>query len=374
MTVPNAVVVLQSGGPSSTVNASLAGVVEEAERAALRVIVARAGLVGLAEGNVRELARAELDLDALADAPGCALVSSRRTFTLEHQRAAVAFLEDQDAGLVVVGGDGSMRGSSALVDAGVPVVGVVNTCDNDLADFAYTPGFPTCASRLGQWAVEALADCRSLGGFDDVAVLETMGRDAGWLAAASGALARADVIVVPERPRNLAGLIRDITQCVADAGDALVVVAEGAVECDGRLLAERAGAVPTDNLGRPVVSLGPGPAMALARALREEAGLQARVARPGVLQRSGPPLSGDRDIARELGREAVRHVRQGESAWALGPGAKVPCADLAPQPMPETLLDVQGVDQAAVLQAVGELLEAPRVPAELEGAAHEVSR
>lgn len=360
MSQVDAIAVLQSGGPSSTVNASLAGVLEEARARGLRVIGVRGGLAGLSDGIAQPIDPDLVDLDELADEPGCALVSSRRPFDEDSQRTALDNLDSWRAALVVIGGDGSMNATSTLVEAGIAIAGIVNTCDNDLADFSYSPGFPTAGSRLAQWAVDARSDCNSLGGFDDVAVLETMGRDVGWLAAASGALAGADLIVIPERPRDAEAIVQDIAELANTGRRPLVVLAEGAVETGYTLLAERAGSVPQDSLGRPIVSLSNGPGMALAALLRELAGLQARVARPGVLQRSGAPLSHDRDVARELGSHAVTLALDGQSGSAVGPGATVPFERLRGRALPDALLTERGAAHTEVLRALGNLFSPPR--------------
>lgn len=366
------VAVLQSGGPSSTANASLAGVMEQALVQGMPVVGVQGGLAGLADGSMRELSSTDVELERLAKTPGCALGSSRRPFDAEHQRAAAAQLRAWDAELVVIGGEGSLTGAATIASQGRGVVGVVDTCDNDVSGVVYTPGFPTAASRLGEWALQSLLDCRSLGGFDDVAILETMGRDTGWMAAAAGALAKADLTLVPERPRPAAELVSNIADLVRRGGSTLVVVAEGAKEDDRRLLAEAAGPVPVDDRGRAIVSLGVGPAQGLARLLRDGPGLQARVARPGVLQRCGRPLPFDRDAARELGRQAAIRAISGATGVAVGPGSTQPLEDIRPRRMPTELLQETGPDAEAVLGAVGWLLRRPETtPVRAEGASRE---
>lgn len=97
------------------------------------------------------------------------------------------------------------------------------------------------------------------------------------------------------------------------------------------------------------MSLGLGPSAALSQALREQVDLQVRVARPGVLQRSGIPLSSDRDVARCLGREAVQLALDGANAVVLGPGAVLPFDAIRTAAMPNGLLAANGPDHDAVL-------------------------
>lgn len=342
--------VLQSGGATAAANAILAGAIAGARRLGVSVLGAIEGLHGLAEGRVVALdGLTEADLAKLAERPGCALVSHRGELDEETRRAVAETLRSQAAALLVIGGGGSLRAAASIgASADVPVAGVLNTIDNDVEDFAYSPGFLTAAAALADAVASSRLDVHAMRSCNEVAVVETMGRDCGWLAAAAGSLGHADLIFVPERPRTLEEIALAVAECVQRAGVATVVIAEGAREPDGELLAARAGEIPTDPLGRPVIDMGAGPAAVLADRLRSGHGLRSRLVRPGIAQRGGAPLRAEREQAQALGQAAVQALADGLGGEAFGPGGRRPLHELRERVLRAPCLDERGVDAQEV--------------------------
>ncbi len=142
-------------------------------------------------------------------------------------------------GLIVVGGDGSLSTALQFHEAGLPVVGVPKTIDNDLSCTAYTFGFNSavlcCADALDRLHTTAESHGR-------VMVLEVMGRHTGWIALHGGIAGGADVILIPEVPWTYENIVAKIDERTALGRNfTLVVVAEGASYPDGSLRSRRSG-------------------------------------------------------------------------------------------------------------------------------------
>jgi 6-phosphofructokinase 1 len=203
--------------------------------------------------------------------------------------------------LIAIGGDGSMRIASRLVEKGVPIVGVPKTIDNDLSGTVVTFGFDTAVTV----ATEAIDRLHSTAeAHERVFVVEVMGRYAGWIALHSGVSSTADVVLIPEIPYQIESVCDKIMDREARGRRfAIVVVAEGARPVDGDLVATDQGA------GREVL-LG-GIAERVARDIQERTGKETRTVVLGHLQRGGGPTTFDRLLALRFGAAAVRMVAGG---------------------------------------------------------------
>ncbi len=203
--------------------------------------------------------------------------------------------------LIAIGGDGSMRIASRLVEKGMPIVGVPKTIDNDLSGTVVTFGFDTAVTV----ATEAIDRLHSTAeAHERVFVVEVMGRYAGWIALHSGVSSTADVVLIPEIPYQIESVCDKIMDREARGRRfAIVVVAEGARPVDGDLVATDQGA------GREVL-LG-GIAERVARDIQERTGKETRTVVLGHLQRGGGPTTFDRLLALRFGAAAVRMVAEG---------------------------------------------------------------
>jgi len=205
------------------------------------------------------------------------------------------------AGLVCVGGDGSLGIAQQFHEHGIPVVGVPKTIDNDLGCTAFTFGFDSAVAA----ATDALDRLHTTAASHErVMVLEVMGRHAGWIALHAGIAGGGDVILLPEIPWTFENVCRKVA--VRDAEGkrfTLVVVAEGAHLPDG-------GLVHDGGSGRGQVRLG-GIGEIVAREIAARLGREVRTVVLGHLQRGGSPTAFDRMLATEFGAHAVRLVHEG---------------------------------------------------------------
>jgi 6-phosphofructokinase 1 len=203
--------------------------------------------------------------------------------------------------LIAIGGDGSMKIASKLVEKGVPIVGVPKTIDNDLSGTVVTFGFDTAVTV----ATEAIDRLHSTAeAHERVFVVEVMGRYAGWIALNAGVSSTADVVLIPEIPFDLEPVCDKIMDREARGRRfSIVVVAEGAKPIDGKMVAKDQG------VGREV-KLG-GIAEQVAEEIQERTGKETRSVVLGHLQRGGSPTTFDRLLAMRFGAAAVRMVADG---------------------------------------------------------------
>lgn len=205
--------------------------------------------------------------------------------------------------LVCIGGDGSLSTALQLQKAGVPVVGVPKTIDNDLSATNMTFGFDSAVEVVVDALDRLHTTARS---HKRIMVVEVMGRHAGWIALHGGLGGGADVILVPEIPYRRNALIHLLKQRKSDGfGSTMIVVAEGAKERGKKLVTKEA-----KLRGQGEVRLG-GIGEQLAEDLEAITGQEARFVTLGHLQRGGTPSALDRILATRFGVGAVRLIAAG---------------------------------------------------------------
>lgn len=205
--------------------------------------------------------------------------------------------------LIVVGGDGTMAISHELAEKGLPVIGVPKTIDNDLSATDRTFGFETAVNTATD-AIDKLHTTAE--SHHRVMILEVMGRDAGFIALYAGMAGGADVILIPEIPFNVKGIMKKIeTRKKRGRAFSIIVVAEGAKINSKKV-------VSGENAGNPYnpEKLG-GIGNAVAALLQEEGRLETRCIVLGHLQRGGSPAPFDRILSSRYGVAAVRAAFNG---------------------------------------------------------------
>jgi 6-phosphofructokinase 1 len=208
-------------------------------------------------------------------------------------------------GLVVVGGDGSLKIALELIRRGIPVVGVPKTIDNDLGATDFTFGFDT-AVTIATEAIDRLHTTAE--SHDRVIVVEVMGRHAGWIATFAGIAGGADAILIPEIPFDINEVCELLKHRHARGKDfSIVVVAEGAKPAEASFEVTQSDQV--DEFGH--LRLG-GIGSVLAREIEKRTGMEARVTILGHIQRGGTPTPFDRVLATRFGVAAVDLVARGD--------------------------------------------------------------
>jgi phosphofructokinase-like protein len=218
------------------------------------------------------------------------------------EELVAAFGAHEIDALVTVGGDGSMAIANRLHEAGLRLVGVPKTIDNDLDGTVQTFGFDTAVSFASECIDRLFATATSHG---RVIVVEVMGRYAGWIAVSAGVASGAHAILIPEIPFELEPVAATIAQRERrGAKFSIVVVAEGAAPKGGSVV------VRDKEIGR-AERLG-GIGEVVARGLQELTGKEARTVVLGHLLRGGSPTAYDRLLGLRFGAAAVRALEAGE--------------------------------------------------------------
>jgi 6-phosphofructokinase 1 len=206
------------------------------------------------------------------------------------------------AGLVSIGGDGSLSIAQQFFEHGIPVVGVPKTIDNDLAATAMTFGFDSAVACATD-AVDRLHSTAE--SHRRVMVLEVMGRYAGWIAIYAGLAGGADVILIPEIPFSYDSVCAKVRQRDESGKPfTIVVVAEGAREKGADFITS------TDQPQNREARLG-GIGSRVADEIQQRTGKETRCVVLGHLQRGGRPTNMDRALCTIFGSKAVELIAQG---------------------------------------------------------------
>lgn len=318
------VLVVHGGGPTPVINASLYGVLRQAEE--YKDIDHVYGAIGGSQGILKErfldlagFSREKQEL--LLATPGTAIGSSRYALEQEDYEAMADIFRKYDIRYVLMnGGNGTMdtcgKVHRACAEAGVRVVGIPKTIDNDIAVTDHSPGFPSAARYIAQTVAEVGVDVKSLP--IHVSIVEAMGRNAGWITAAS-VLARKKpgdaphLIYLPERPFYEEEFLEDVKRLYKEKGGVVVVASEGLKGPDGEPIVP-----PIFRSGRSVYY---GDVSAyLAELVIKRLGIKARSEKPGLCGRASMALQSpvDREEAILAGREALKAAVSGESGVMVG--------------------------------------------------------
>ena len=287
---------LTAGGDCPGLNAVIRGAVAHARQHGADVVGILEGWDGLMEGRFRPL-----DRDAvrgILQRGGTILGTSRRDPYVHGDGAAsvrAAIEGERLDGLIVVGGDGTLRSALALWEEGVRLVGVPKTIDNDIPGTDVTFGFDT-AMQIATEAIDRITTTAE--SHDRVMVVEVMGRTCGWIATYAGVAAGADAILVPEEPYDLSELAELLRARVAGGRRySVVVVAEGIAPPPGAQISAPLDAFGFERLG--------GVSAVIAAELERLTGFEARVTVLGHVQRGGTPSAADRVLGSRLGVAAA---------------------------------------------------------------------
>jgi ATP-dependent phosphofructokinase / diphosphate-dependent phosphofructokinase len=206
--------------------------------------------------------------------------------------------------LVAIGGEDTLGVAGRLCDAGVNVVGVPKTIDNDLSATDYTFGFDT-AVNIAMEAIDRLHTTAE--SHHRALIVEVMGRSAGWIALHSGMAGGANVILIPEQPFDIEQVCGWVEHRFQTRYAPIVVVAEGAHPKDGTdtLIAQERDAFGHVRYG--------GVGQMLASEIENRTGKEARAIVLGHVQRGGTPTAFDRVLATRFGAHAIRAVA--DAAW-----------------------------------------------------------
>jgi 6-phosphofructokinase 1 len=354
-------VIGQSGGPTVVINQSLAGVIEEARRhkdgEIRKLLGACHGTKGILNGQFVDLFRIpSTRLETIAATPAAALGSVRHKPSPEDCEAMIeVFKKNNVRYFFYVGGDDSALAAKMVAEKAraanyqMRAVHVPKTIDNNLMENDHTPGFGSAARFVANAVRGDELDNRSLPG---IKINVIMGRDAGWLTAATMLARRKDgdgphLIYLPEAPLTMDKFLADVKEAYARHGRCVICASEGIRDPEGRLWAEIAGRQLAEGLKDDAKNLFGKPkkdafghfqlsgtgvlADFLAGRVKEGTDVsRVRADTFGYLQRSFPGFASRVDAreARQVGRAAVKYACQGKDgsvAIKRKPGRQYRC-------------------------------------------------
>ncbi|WP_408071896.1 6-phosphofructokinase [Butyrivibrio sp. JL13D10] len=328
----NNCIIAQSGGPTVAINASLAGVLSaNMENGYFDTVYGSInGITGILNSKILNLSKLQETIPGFTDklkvTPAMYLGSCRyklpkhqdepeifdKIFTFFHEHDINAFF--------YIGGNDSMDTVLKLseyaseIGSNIKIIGIPKTIDNDLCGTDHTPGFGSAAKYIASSILEIAHDTY-IYPVKSVTIVEIMGRDAGWLTAAS-ALARNEysgapqLIYLPERAFDENVFIEDVKKLLETNNSVVMAVSEGIRDKDGNYIS--ASATSTDNFGHNQLS---GAGKALESLVANRIGVKVRSVEVNILQRCASHLASltDLDESAEQGKYALQLSMEGKS-------------------------------------------------------------
>ncbi|WP_029918297.1 6-phosphofructokinase [Pelobacter seleniigenes] len=293
------IAVLTSGGDCSGMNATVRAVVRAGLASGLEVIGIQKGFQGLID-RLYETMNTK-SVSNVLQRGGTFLQSARckEMRTEEGLRLACQNLKGMGVeGLVVIGGDGSLKGGYAIHTHGIPVIGIPASIDNDIPYTDVSLGVDTALNNIVR-AVDNLKDTAS--SHDRAFIVETMGRNCGYLAVVAAIASGAEYSLIPEEPYDLEAICKELRKRYQEKRtNAIILVAEGA-----------------------------GKAEDIATQIKDRIGFETRVTVLGHYQRGGSPTVFDRMLGARFGQAAVESLMNNDAGTMAGlDGSEVVMTDL----------------------------------------------
>ena len=318
--------IAHGGGPTPVINSSLLGAVREAKKhpEIETVYGARFGAEGILAGDLIDLGVVpDEQLDLLARTPASAIGSCRRKLTdADYPAVLECFKKFNIRYFFYNGGNDSMDTCNKVYQLAVKsgyelrVIGIPKTIDNDLAVTDHCPGFGSAAKYAAASALEIAQDAAALP--IHVVVMEMMGRNAGWITAASALFTDLmpceHLVYLPETDFDKDEFLAAVKEKWAKGRGLLVTVSEGIHYAGGAPVAD-SGIV--DGFGHKVPG---GAAQTLSDMIMNETGIKSRSEKPGLLGRTSVALMSeiDRDEAELAGATAVKSAVEGQTGYMVG--------------------------------------------------------
>lgn len=285
--------VLTSGGDASGMNAAIRAVVRTALYRGMEVYGVHQGFEGLMAGKLDSMSRGSVA--DIIHRGGTILQTSRSQpfITDEGRKQAREILRDLEIeSLVVIGGNGSLRGGYEFSKLGINVIGIPATIDNDIV-YTRSIGFDTAVNTVLE-AINRIRDTATSHG--RIFIIEVMGRHCGEIALAAGVAGGAESILIPEIETDFAEVVEKVKKGTQRGKlHSIIIVAEGVY-----------------------------PVMELAEKIQEQTGKDTRVSILGHMQRGGTPTAGDRILASCMGKAAVDYIAEGtRNVMVAGQGDRI---------------------------------------------------
>ena len=325
------IIVAQSGGPTTAINASLVGVIKGALSSGGydKVFGSLYGISGVLKEDFIQLeGLSDEELDRIYTTPSSYLGSCRYKMpsldedSTIYEKIFEIFKKYDVAAFFYIGGNDSMDTISKLAEYGSSIgsdirfAGVPKTIDNDLVSTDHTPGYGSAAKFIVASMLEFAHDT-SVYKTPTVTLVEIMGRNAGWLTAAA-ALARNEysdipqLIYLPEVPFSTEGFLNDVKEVLKTKTNVVVAISEGLQDENGVYLSATKAAC--DKFGHAQLS---GVGKILENLVKEELGVKCRSVEINILQRCAAHMASASDLeeSEQLGEKAVEYAIEGKTGY-----------------------------------------------------------
>lgn len=333
--------VLTSGGDCPGLNAVIRAIVRKAVLEKFTIIGIKNGWKGIFDEDYITLG---LDEVGGIIGRGGTILGTSRFSPFEQENGKETLLKRIKAAefdaLICIGGEGSMHIAKLAQDAGINVVGVPKTIDNDIYGTDYTFGFDT-ASNIAMEAIDRLHTTAE--SHHRIMLCEVMGRNAGWIAIRAGIAGGADMILIPEKKIKIQEVI-DVINSRNNRGKlfSIIVVAEGCEFLEEELDSLKYNPkkdVKLDEFGRERLG---GISYYLAQEIEDRTGIETRTTILGYVQRGGTPTAFDRVIGTRYGVHSIEMIKAGR----FGRMAALRGVKITDIPLVEVISKIKLVDDA----------------------------
>jgi 6-phosphofructokinase 1 len=323
--MPGNMLIAHGGGPTPVINSSLRGAVEEAKEHPIikNIYGARFGAEGILQNDLLDLSRLSDEVLAKLDnTPASALGSCRRKLSADdYPKILECFKKNDIRYFFYNGGNDSMdtchKISTLAIESNyeLNMVGIPKTIDNDLAETDHSPGFGSAARYAALSTLELAMDAASLP--IHVVVMETMGRNAGWITASSALFKKAmpceHLVFLPEQPLKKTRFLELVQIAWSKKRGLLITVSEGIKDENGVAYGDTG---IKDGFGHVIPG---GAAQGLADLILSELKIKSRSEKPGLLGRVNMACVSalDQAEAREAGAFAVKNAAEGKSGYMV---------------------------------------------------------
>ena len=333
MEEPKNLIYAQSGGATAVINVTARALILEAQKHPEKIgkiYVANGGITGVLQEKIFDVTGAsEEDVNSIANEPGAFFGTCRYKLTdpsendFQYRRLFDVFKAHNIGYFFYNGGNDSQDTTNRIAQwcaehgHNVQCLGIPKTVDNDLVHTDSCPGFGSVAKYIAVSTAEVNADLLSIcGSSTKVFIMETMGRDAGWITASAGLIKRQEedaphILLLPEIPLKRKDFLARVKHCVENIGCCVIVASEGLRDENNEYLA--ASSVVIDSFGHQQLG---GVAPILAGIVKQELGYKYHWAVPDYMQRAAKHLVSamDYEQAQAVGKAAVTFALQGKNA------------------------------------------------------------
>ncbi|SCH50413.1 6-phosphofructokinase [Romboutsia sp. 1001713B170207_170306_H8] len=333
------ILVAQSGGPTSAINATVAGIVEMAKISGNinKIYGAKNGIQGVIEESfieLNEILKDTSDVDLLYKTPAAALGSCRLKLNdidkceNQYEQIIKVLRKYSIAYFIYIGGNDSMDTVEKLsrycrvknIDD-INIIGAPKTIDNDLVETDHCPGFGSAAKYIATTFSELERDC-SVYNTQSVTIVEVMGRNAGWLTASS-ALSRLNggigpnLIYLCENDFDINKFTNDVKEKLKDNNSVIVAISEGIKNSNGQYISDEVQSGVKDVFGHNYIA---GAGRVLEEIVRNEIGCKVRSIELNLMQRCAGHIGSktDLDESKALGMKAFQCANEGNSGVMVG--------------------------------------------------------